>query len=538
MTIGTASLRSARTTVAAVVLATALAPIATAQRAQPDHDVPYPEPGNAYGTSVDVHGDDMVVGAPLTDSLVMDSGAAQVYLRASDGSWSETDLLAPANLADGDRFGAGVAVEGDTLLIGAPGDSQWTTRSGAVYVFERQGDGSWLQVDVLRPADANSDDRFGDRIAIDGDRAVIAANKSSSFTAGYAAYVYERTAPGAPWMEAAKLVNSDHATFDGFGTSLAIDGDRIVVGAPNPLGSAPGLGAAYLFVRRSDGTWLEAQRFDPGPVALTGFGEAVQITDDVVAVSGRRVGHVQVFGETAPNVWALLDELFPIGPAASYFGDSIAMDAERIAVSQTGTAFHPNVPGLVHVFERAPDDTWSPSVVMGQTNGVVGDLFAHQIVMDEGRVIGTKLGTGPNPGVSDFRLGTLYHGDRTVSASAGGEQELLLRAGPTRAGHVYLLTGSASGTTPVLGDPFFDLGAPLIADAYTNVLLVQAGAGLVAPWIGVLDGNGAADAEFAIPSATDPAFVGTVLHHGYLAFDPLTFGVSLASDSVQVELAL
>jgi hypothetical protein len=186
---------------------------------------------------------------------------AETELTASDGAFSDT-------------FGSAVAISGDTAVVGAPRDdhavnAEWD--KGSAYVFERDagGEGAWGEVAKLTASDAAENDFFGASVAMDGDRLVVGAWNDDGKGA---AYVFERDA-GA-WSEVAKLTASDAAADDGFGDPVAIDGDTVVVGAVLDDHEVNGgdedeKGSAYVFERDAGGAgaWGEVARLTASDAA-------------------------------------------------------------------------------------------------------------------------------------------------------------------------------------------------------------------------------------------------------------------------------
>ncbi|WP_419186353.1 FG-GAP repeat domain-containing protein [Rohdeia mirabilis] len=128
---------------------------------------------------------------------------------------------------------------------------------------------------------------------------------------------------------------------------------------------------------------------------------------------------------------------------------------------------------------------------------------------------------------------------RTVQASLidGGIQTLWLDAGTARSSNAFALLGSASGTAPGVTDSPSGISVPLNIDPYFNLLLLNAGAGIVAPLFGVLDSSGAATAVVTVPSGTDMSFVGLTLHHAYITIDLFDTGLmTFASNAVPLTL--
>jgi len=201
--------------------------------------------GDVFGISVAISGDTVVIGADLTDEKGSNSGAAYVFSR-SGNTWSQHVKLTADDGAAGDLFGIRVTLSGDTAVIGAARDDDKGDESGAAYVFIRSGI-EWVQQAKLSATDGVANDRFGTRVAIYGNTAVIGAilgdatsNKSGS------AYVFKRS--GSSWSQQAKLAASDGAADDVFGWSVALYGDTVMIGAPTSIIALPGgTGSAYVF---------------------------------------------------------------------------------------------------------------------------------------------------------------------------------------------------------------------------------------------------------------------------------------------------
>jgi hypothetical protein len=235
-------------------------------------------PFNFFGFSVALDGDTAVVGAPGDETAAgRVAGSAYVFLR-SGTTWTEQGHLTASDGAAGDSFGDSVGVDGDTALIGAPFEQTppevWV---GAAYAFVRSGT-TWTQQAKLVATDGTDEDFFGRSVAVDGDTAVIGARSQSSpteFEAG-AAYAFVRS--GTSWTQQAKLVASDQDSFDYFGSSVAVSGDTAIIGAPydgTPAGHDAG--SVYAFVR-SGTTWTEQAHLlasDGSPEDRFGFSVAV-----------------------------------------------------------------------------------------------------------------------------------------------------------------------------------------------------------------------------------------------------------------------
>jgi len=202
-----------------------------------------------FGGSVAIDGDTVVVGAYYdgnTGRYNSDGLGSAYAFRTTDGgaTYGQVAKLTAADAAAGDRFGWSVAIDGDTIVIGAYGDYSYR---GAVYVFRTAGGATYGQVDKLTASDAAWNDEFGRSVAIAGGTIVVGAcwdddagSKSGS------AYVFRTTDGGATYDQVAKLTASDAAADDRFGSSVAIDGDTIVVGAYGDDGAGTRSGSAYV----------------------------------------------------------------------------------------------------------------------------------------------------------------------------------------------------------------------------------------------------------------------------------------------------
>jgi hypothetical protein len=188
-------------------------------------------------------------------------GAAYVFRYAS-GTWAqESQLLASGGVAN-DEFGAGVALQGDVAVVGAPGKDG----KGAAYGFTRSGV-TWSQQPMMTHASLEAGDRFGESVALYNGTALIGAPKGVASNQG-AAYVF--TLSAGVWSFQAQLVASDGATDDDFGKSVTLYGDTALIGAPlDDVGTAPTVvnqGSAYVFTRAGT-SWSQQERL----TILNGF---------------------------------------------------------------------------------------------------------------------------------------------------------------------------------------------------------------------------------------------------------------------------
>ncbi len=292
------------------------------------------------GWSVALDGDRFVAGAPNQNrDDLLDVGAAYVFERDAGGQWLEVAKLIPSDGAEGDQFGWSVALDGDRVIVGSRDADLPAPNAGAAYVFERDAGGTWLEAARFSASDTATGDDFGESVALQGERLVVGAfaHDGADENSG-AAYVFEPS-PEGEWQEVARLAASDEDGFDRFGASVALDGESVVVGATGAGES--GEGAAYLFTRDANGQWQEAARLvSDDPEEQITFGGSVDLEGSRVAVgdpsANSFTGAVFLFEPDAGGEWRQVWKLVASDAETSgTFGDSVALDGSRVAVGDT-----------------------------------------------------------------------------------------------------------------------------------------------------------------------------------------------------------
>ncbi len=243
---------------------------------------------DAFGASVAIDGDTAVIGASLDSTVEWGTGAAYVYERAANGEWRLATKLLGSALFFYDRFGFSVDIDGDTIAIGAPFDGARFPQDGVVYVFERDagGPGQWGETARILAEDSTSANYFGYAVDVDGDRLLVGAPwDGETVIRGGAGYVFERDRGGAEnWGQVAKIRMEGVEFDDQFGSTVALDGDTALVGAWRDDGRA---GSVTVFERDAGGEnlWGPVTRIEDAPrSAGDGFGFSVAIQRDVAAI--------------------------------------------------------------------------------------------------------------------------------------------------------------------------------------------------------------------------------------------------------------
>ena len=266
------------------------------------------ETGQSFGMSVSVFGDTAVVGGHL-DNVGGGFGVGSAYAFVRSGAvWTQQQKIVAADGTTDDQFGISVSLSGDTVVIGAFFEDVPGLNEGSAYVFVRTGT-TWAFQKKLVADDGTFLDLFGVSVALSGDIAVVGAVfADAAGTDSGAAYVFVRA--GAVWTQQQKLVGSDTTGGDLFGVSVAITGDdTIVVGASDDDTVGGGdAGSAYVF-GRSGTVWNEHRRlFAPDGAALDDLGTSVAVAGDTVLVgavgddtaAGSDTGSAHVFRGQVP----------------------------------------------------------------------------------------------------------------------------------------------------------------------------------------------------------------------------------------------
>ena len=349
-----------------------------------------PDAEDAFGYSLAMHGDTLVVGSVYEDSASMhdelndatlNSGAAYVFVRTGD-HWTQQAYLKSDAPTANDFFGLNVAVAKDTIAVSATRASPYgnlsSTRNGLVYVFQRVGS-EWLQKAKLSAPEAAGADLFGFGLALQNDRLVVGAPQDSGAArqAG-AAYVFTRTADA--WSQPAKLTAAKPAADAYLGWSVALDGDTVVAGAhhDNQASAAAGTGTAHVFVLQN-GRWIEQQELQaPEPAPGDMFGWSVGVLADTAVIgspygdaASSRIcgsGRAYVFSRESEH-WTLASNLEPAAPRdCDYFGTSVAISDGAIAVGADGDAptLELRNAGTIYVYDRAdaPSGDWTRSAML------------------------------------------------------------------------------------------------------------------------------------------------------------------------------
>lgn len=259
--------------------------------------------GSSFGASVAIHGSRAIVGAYVAISGDIPLQNAAYVFTESNGVWSQAAVLVSQPTASIERFAQSVAISDTTALVGAyAGDTDpYTPKQGVAYVFT-ETNGTWPLTQRLTADDAKAGDGFGISVALDGDTALIGAKYATirrDVQSQGAAYVFSKA--DGQWTQTQKLIAPDGAAGDYFGTAVALSADSALIGAPNVHGNGQFQGAAYVFKSAFGGWGYQQKLVARNGGGSTQFGRSVALSQSgTMAVIGAPTGGAGVpMGESA-----------------------------------------------------------------------------------------------------------------------------------------------------------------------------------------------------------------------------------------------
>jgi uncharacterized protein (TIGR03437 family) len=387
--------------------------------------------GDEFGASVSLSGSTAVAGAAGKSASL---GAAYVFIN-SGTSWTQQAKLTASDGVSGDKFGFSVAVDGDTVLAGAPVKNckffcgtSGAIGSGGAYVFARSGS-SWNQQADLVSSDGSPGDGFGSSVAVSGTTAIVLEGYNESLLKG-AAFAFVRS--GSNWTQQAKLLASDLVVGDGL-TSAAVNGNFALFGAPGKNG---GQGEAYVFVQTGTVWTQQAELKASDATSADNFGSTIAVNGETALVSSptkaSNQGAVYVFVRSnSDGTWSQQAKLTV--PGAASFGQAVSLSADTAVIGATDSAY---------VFVRS-GTSWTQQAKLVGSDSVAGDRFGGAAAVDgDTAVIGASA-------LNNF-LGAAYV---FVRSGTTWTQQAKLTASDAAANDQFGSSEALSGDTILTGVP-------------------------------------------------------------------------------------
>ena len=468
-----------------------------------------PQFGDDFGEALALTGDTLFVGADSYFDGSATTGAVFVY-RWLGLNWAQLGALAPSDLSDGDRFGAAIAADGATVIVGAPlDDGPGGSNQGSATIFVHDGAG-WVEQAKLVADDGGPADLFGVSVAIHGDTAIVGAVVASagpSATTQGAAYVFVRT--GTTWAQQAKLVNNNGLDEEDFGVAVAVRGDTAIVGAP---GDTFQPGSAYVFTREG-AIWSMRATLQPafGPVGNR-FGSAIALADGAAIIGAPTADVLAAFqcGAAyeflgADDTWTETNTISALdGWTGDRFGASLAFEGNLAIVGAPGRdeSSDSNV-GAAYRFVRDGGVWTQTTKVWHWADG--SDEFGISVALDG------SLAVAGAPGFIDSPLGNgaVFAYQRIDERWVSPPQSVT--GNGSLANDNFGHSVDISGDTAIAGSPFFD---PTIPKTNAGAASIFVRSGAEWRWTHTLlpiDGAQADFAGWSVAISGDTAVVGAYL---------------------------
>ena len=341
-----------------------------------------------------------------------------IHLIASSQGWAEIQKIVASDRDAGDYFGYSVSISGDYAIVGATFEKQdtagsnWISKAGSAYIFERNTTGTWVQVQKIVASDRGTDDYFGWSVSISGDYVIVGAygededaSGGNTLAAAGSAYIFERNTTGT-WIQVQKIVASDRGGVDQFGRSVSISGDDIVVGALGEAHDTSGAnylyssGSAYIFERNTSGMWIETQKIvasDRG--AGDYFGWSVSISGDDIIIGAQHedndlsgggtfsdAGSAYIFERNTSGIWTQIQKIVASDRySGDIFGYSVSISGDYAIVGAAGEdndvsgLANLSFAGSAYLFKRDTTGTWNQAQKIVASDRGAGDQFGISV---------------------------------------------------------------------------------------------------------------------------------------------------------------
>jgi len=342
-------------------------------------------PHDDYGIIVALSVDTAVIGVPFDNTKSFNSGSAYIYTR-SNGAWALQQQLLASDSAPGDQYGWSVALQGDTVLIGARFDDDKGFNSGSAYVYTRNA-GVWTEQQKLTANDGAVNDQYGITISLAGDTVAIGApfDDDNGFDSG-SAYVYSLNA--GMWTLQQKLTTSDGAPGDQYGWSVALEGDSALIGARFDDDKGFNSGSAYLY-NLDAGAWVMKQKLIAADGAVNDqFGWSVALDDDTAVIGARfnddtgiNSGSAYVYTRSVGG-WGLQQNLTASdGAPGNQYSWAVALDGDTVIIGAPFDNDQDRLSGSCYVYTRNAD-VWSEKQKLTANIEVLGERYGMSVALE------------------------------------------------------------------------------------------------------------------------------------------------------------
>jgi hypothetical protein len=343
---------------------------------------------------------------------------ATIFEKNNSGEWIPTIIqeVNPPNHSTPPNFGYSSAIYKGTVVVGSPGDDLGNGQiwpgldTGALFVFEKDGSGNWVQKQKLLTESTGYRTNYeflGVSVAIHGKTIAAGANWSESLQNGDqyndgSVYVFEQDASGV-WQKKQVLNAPDKTNGDFFGYSISIYEKTMIIGANknetnlNPKDIVADAGAAYIFEKDNSGTWVFKQKITASVRSKDAtFGESVSVYDRTIVVGTHDEpfgvmggGAAYVFTKDDNGIWQETQRLVASDLGYfEYFGTKVAVGADVIAIGAHAENHDEvgkndlNSAGALYLFTKAATGKWIEHKKICASNRSANNGFGVSVATD------------------------------------------------------------------------------------------------------------------------------------------------------------
>ncbi|MGV6860596.1 MAG: T9SS type A sorting domain-containing protein [Putridiphycobacter sp.] len=323
-----------------------------------------------FGSAVSISDSVIVVGAYNEDedaqgmNNISNSGSAYIFKLQTNGVWTETQKIVASDRGGLDGFGYALSIHKNTIVVGASQEDHdvnglnYLNRSGSAYIFEKDANGDFVEVQKIVASDRIEESNFGSDVAVFEDQIIIGSpvnsedeNGQNFLTSAGAAYVFKKV--NGTWTETQKVVASDRVANARFGEAVSINGNTLVVGASyenmdeNSANFVSKAGAAYVFELNQQNVWEETQKIVASDRSSSDyFGNSLRMNGGTIVVgaywsdldedglnSVSEAGSAYVFVKNSNNSWEQVDKITSADRGEDdYFGIEVAIDENNTII--------------------------------------------------------------------------------------------------------------------------------------------------------------------------------------------------------------
>ncbi len=445
--------------------------LASATPTVPVLSIPNPEPSDNdfFGAAVALSGNRLVVGANNNDTGATDSGRVYVYDLA--GATPTVHTLAINNPTPGasDSFGISLALEGNTLVVSSTGDDTGATNAGIAYVFDLGSGTPSTPVHTINNPDPLANENFGGSITLSGSLVGIAS--STNMVSGVAAgsvHLYDLSS-GTPTVPVHTIDNPTPQANDFFGSAMTLQSTRLVVTASRDYFNGAQTGSAYVYDLASGTPTVPVHTLNnPAPATQDFFGTSVALSgnriligasQDDLAAPNSGAGYFYNLSSATPTV-PVLTLAHTTAAADNHFGQAVAVSGSLVAVGLPDDDLVGIDAGTVAVYDMNSATPGTPVLIIDNLLTDINSRIGASIALE-----GTRLVVGaPNAFTPSIRAGLAYVFDLS---SATPKVPVLTMLNPTPvASDNFGSSVTLSGSLIVVGAPEDDTGASNAGSAY------------------------------------------------------------------------